>query len=180
MEYFSGGNGLLIWFFLLCLAGCGTVLILRFSRNKAYTGQAIIPTMMIVFSLLLWAITFSFPGDEAGPAVVPRLWIFWSVLLSGLLLVFCFTRKTDKDPKSGRLGFLLTCVILTIAYFFAIEILGYFISSFLFLALLMYLLSYRKPLVVFLVCSGWVLFSYVIFYKLLYIQLPLGFIENFI
>ncbi len=44
----------------------------------------------------------------------------------------------------------------------------------------MYMLSYRKPLIVFLVCSGWVLFSYVIFYKLLYIQLPLGFFENFI
>lgn len=180
MEYFSDGNGLVLWFFLLCFAGCGTVLALRFSKKKDYTGQAIIPTMMIAFSLLLWAITFSFPSEEAGPAVVPRLWIFWSVLLAGLLLVFCFSGKTDKDPRSGRLGFLLTGIILTIVYFFAIEILGYFISSFLFLALLMYLLSYRKPLVVFLVCSGWVLFSYIIFYKLLYIQLPLGFIENFI
>ncbi len=180
MEYFSAGNGLVLWFFLLFLGGCGTFLAVRFSEKKDYAGQAIVPLMMIALSLLFWAITFSFPSEEAGPAVVPRLWIFWSVLLAGILLVFCFTGKTDKDPRKGRLGFLLTGVILTIVYFFAIEILGYFISSFLFLALLMYLLSFRKPLVVFLVCTGWVLFSYIIFYKLLYIQLPLGFIENFI
>lgn len=180
MEYFSEGKGLVLWFFLLLLASSGTIAAFRFSKRRAYKGQAIIPTAMIAFSLLLWAVTFSFPGEEAGPAIVPRLWIFWSVLLSGTLLFFCFTGKIDKDPKSGRLGFLALGVILTVAYYFAIEILGYFISSFLFLAVLMYMLSYRKPLVVILVCSGWVLFSYVIFYKLLYIQLPLGFIENFI
>ena len=180
MEYFSEGNGLVVWFFLLLLASCGTIGAFRFSKRRAFTGQTIIPTGMIAFSLLLWAVTFSFPGEEAGPAVVPRLWIFWSVLLGGALLLFCFTGKIDKDPKRGRLGFLALGVILTVAYYFAIEILGYFISSFLFLAVLMYMLSYRKPLTVILVCSGWVLFSYVIFYKLLYIQLPLGFIENFI
>ena len=180
MEYFSEGTGLVIWFFLVFLAGCGTVLAFRFSKKKDYAGQAIIPTVMIAFSLLLWAITFSFPSEEAGPAVLPRLWIFWSVLLAGLLLLFCFMGKTDKDPESGRFGFLLKGIILTIVYFFAIEILGYFISSFLFLAILMYLLSYRKPLVVIIVCTGWVLFSYIIFYKLLYIQLPLGLIEDFI
>jgi hypothetical protein len=135
---------------------------------------------MIAFSLLLWAVTFSFPGEEAGPALVPRLWIFWSVLLSGALLLFCFTGTSDKDPKSGRLGFLALGVGLTIVYYFCIGILGYFISSFIFLAVLMYMLSYRKPVVVILVCCGWVLFSYLVFYKLLYIQLPLGFIENFI
>ena len=44
----------------------------------------------------------------------------------------------------------------------------------------MYMLSCRKVLTVVLVCSGWVLFSYLVFYKLLYINLPLGFVENFI
>ena len=180
MEYFSEGNGLVLWFFLLLLASSGTIAAIRFSKKRAFTGQAIIPTVMIAFSLLLWAVTFSFPGEEAGPAIVPRLWIFWSVLLGGALLLFCFTGKIDKDPKSGRLGFLALGIILTVAYYFAIEILGYFISSFLFLATAMYMLSYRKPLTVLLVCSGWVIFSYLVFYKLLYIQLPLGLIEDFI
>lgn len=180
MEYLSEGRGLQMWAFFLVLAGLGGVLSFRFTKRKEYTGQAIIPTVMIAFSLLLWAVTFSFPSEEAGPALIPRLWMFWLVLLSSLLLGFCARGKTEKDPERGRFGFLLLGVGLVIAYYFAMDYLGYFLSSFLFLAIVMYMLSYRKPLIIILVCSGWVIFSYLVFYKLLYIQLPLGFIENFI
>ncbi len=68
MEYFSEGNGLVLWFMLLLLASCGTIAAFRFSKRRAFTGQTIIPTVMIAFSLLLWAVTYSFPGEEAGPA----------------------------------------------------------------------------------------------------------------
>jgi hypothetical protein len=180
MEYFSEGNGLAVWALLLVLAAIGTLAAFRFSKRRDFTGQAIIPTIMIAFSLLFWAVTFSFPSEEAGPAVIPRLWIFWTVLLGGILLLFAIAGTGEKDPKRGRLGFLIAGILITVAYYFLIDFLGYFISSFIFLAVLMYMLSYRKPLTVILVCSGWVLFSYLIFYKLLYIQLPLGFVENFI
>ncbi|MFW2368893.1 MAG: tripartite tricarboxylate transporter TctB family protein [Desulforhopalus sp.] len=180
MEYFSEGNGLVIWASFLLLASTATITGFKLSKKNAFTGQAIIPTVMIAFSLLLWAVTFSFPSEEAGPALIPRLWIFWAILLSCAILLFCFTETGDKDPKSGRLGFLAIGVALTVAYYFAINVLGYFISSFVFLAVLMYMLSYRKPLTIIIVCSGWVIFSYLVFYKLLYIQLPLGFIENYI
>ncbi len=180
MEYFSEGSGLSIWALFLVLAGIGGIAGFRFSKRKMYTGQVIIPIFMIGFSLLLWAVTFSFPAGEAGPADIPRLWIFWLVLFSAVLVGFCVTGKAEKDSKGGRIGFLALAISLVIGYYFAMDYLGYFLSSFLFLALLMYMLSYRKPLIIMLVCSGWVLFSYLIFYKLLYIQLPLGFIENFI
>lgn len=180
MEYFSEGTGLAIWVLFIVLTGIGIVAGFRFSKRRACTGQVIIPITMIGFSLILWAVTFSFPVDEAGPAVIPRLWIVWLVLLSVMLVGFCFAGKTGEDPERGRLGFLALGIGLVIGYYFAMDYLGYFLSSFIFLALLMYMLSYRKPLIIVLVCSGWVLFSYLIFYKLLYIQLPLGFIENFI
>ena len=180
MEYFSEGTGLVIWALFLLLAGLGIVAGFRFSKRKEFTGQSIIPTILIAVSLLFWAVTFGFPLEEAGPTLIPRLWIFWLVLLCTTLLGFCVAGKTKKDPKSGRLGFLAIGIVLVIAYYFAMNYLGYFLSSFLFLAVMMYMLSYRKPLTIILVCSGWVIFSYLIFYKLLYIQLPLGFIENFI
>lgn len=180
MEYFSEGTGLKIWSLLLVLLSIGAILAFRLSKRNAYTGQAFIPIVMIAFSLLLWAVTFSFPMEEAGPSMIPRLWIFWSVLLCAVLLFFCITGSGDKDPKSGRLGFLALGIGLLVVYYFAINILGYFISSFIFLAAVMYMLSYRKPVTILMVCSGWVTFSYLIFYKMLYIQLPLGFIENFI
>ena len=165
---------------MLLVAGSLVIAAFKFSSKRDWAGQAIIPTLIIAFSLLLWAVTFSFPGEEVGPAVIPRLWIFWAILLSVALLVLCLLGTADKDPKSGRLGFFLLGVIIIIVYYFAIDFLGYFISSFIFLAVVMYMLSYRKFITIFLVCSGWVLFSYLVFYKLLYIQLPLGLIENFI
>ena len=180
MEYFSEGRGLAIWALFLVLAGIGIITGFRFSKRKVYAGQLIIPVIMIGFSLLLWAVTFSFPTGEAGPADIPRLWIFWLILFSAVLVGFCMAGKAEKDSKGGRIGFLACGISLVIGYYFAMDYLGYFLSSFLFLALLMYMLSYRKPFIILLVCSGWVLFSYLIFYKLLYIQLPLGFIEDFL
>ncbi|MBW2000184.1 MAG: hypothetical protein JRJ29_19770, partial [Deltaproteobacteria bacterium] len=56
---------------------------------------------------------------------------------------------------------------------------GYFVSSFLFLAVMMHILSYKKKTVIYMVAVGWVVFSYLIFYRLLYIQLPLGYFEDF-
>ncbi len=78
------------------------------------------------------------------------------------------------------MGFLGLGVGLVVVYYFAMDYLGYFLSSFLFLVIAMYMLSYRKPLTILLVGTGWVLFSYLVFYKFLYIQLPLGLIEDFI
>lgn len=180
MEYFSTGTGLLIWTGILLLLSAGIFLGFLYSKKKDYSGQTIIPLAMIVLSLVLWAATFDFRSEEAGPALIPRLWIFWLILLSVVLLFFCLTGTIAKDPKPGRLAFLGQGIGLVVVYYFAMDYLGYFLSSFLFLATAMYMLSYRKPLTVLLVCSGWVIFSYLVFYKLLYIQLPLGLIEDFI
>jgi len=180
MEYFSEGTGLFIWTIALIIIASGVFLGMKYSKMKDYSGQTLIPLVMIVFSLVLWVKTLDFPSEEAGPAIIPYLWIFWLILLSMVVLVFCFTGRIDKDPKPGRIGFLGLGVGLVVVYYFAMDYLGYFLSSFLFLATLMYMLSYRKPLTIVLVGTGWVLFSYLIFYKLLYIQLPLGLIEDFI
>ena len=101
-------------------------------------------------------------------------------MLCSAILYFTIRGKADKDPKAGRIGFVLLGIGIMIAYFFAIQTLGYFISSVIFLVVMMYVLSCRKPLVIVLVSTGWLVFSYVVFYKLLYIQLPLGFIENYL
>lgn len=180
MEYFSEGTGLFNWTIALILIGSGIYTAFRYSKMKDYSGQTIIPLIMIVFSLVLWVATLGFPTEDAGPALIPNLWIFWLILLSTVLLFLCFTGKIDKDPKRGRIGFLGIGVGLVVAYYFVIDHLGYFVSSFLFLTIAMYMLSYRKPITILLVGTGWVLFSYLVFYKLLYIQLPLGFIEDFI
>ena len=116
MEFFSEGTGLIIWGISIGVLGLLVILGFRFSRRRAYTGQTIIPFAMILFSLVLWAITFSFPAEEAGPSLIPHLWIFWLVLLSASVLVLCATGKSEKDPESGRLGFLAQGILPVIAY----------------------------------------------------------------
>lgn len=180
MQYFSEGNGLLIW--ILGLAGVmvGMAVLFSLSKRKAFTGQALVAAGVMALALIFYAISFNFPGEEVGPALIPRLWILCIILLCSPLIFFCMQGKGEKDPKSGRLAFLLFNVAILLGYFFAIPRLGYFASSFIFLAVMMYVLSCRKPVTILLVCSGWVVFSYLVFYRLLYIQLPLGFIENYL
>ena len=150
-------------------------LIARKSRFRPYLGQILVPSSLIAFSLLFYVITFSFPKEKAGPAVIPHLWIFWTLILSGAVLWRVFRGAGKPDPESGRIGFLLLVIVLLAGYYFAFESMGYFLSSFIFLVMLMHLLSYPKKFVIYSVAAGWVVFCYVVFYRLLQIQLPLGY-----
>ena len=65
-----------------------------------------------------------------------------------------------------------------IAYFLFMPLLGYFLSTFLFIAVMLHILAYRRKMFIWMIAGGWVLLSYLLFYKLLYIQLPLGIFEG--
>ena len=179
IVFLSEGTGLnlLIIFVIAVLIGVG-VCILR-SEKKKYFGNILLPSTLIGLSIVFLAITFSFPEEEAGPDAVPHLWIFWTILLCSGILFQVYRETIDPDPKSGRIGFLLLVMVILVGYYFAMKTIGYFLSSFLFLVVLMHVLSYKRKLIIYLVSSGWVLFSYIVFYKLLFIQLPLGYFEYF-
>ena len=179
IVFFSEGIGLnlLIFLVLAILAGIG--IWIRRSEKKNYFGNILLPSSLIALSIVFLAITFSFPEEEAGPDAVPHLWIFWTILLCSGILFQVFRETIEPDPKSGRIGFLLLVVVILAAYYFAMETIGYFLSSFLFLVVLMHILSYKRKLIIYIVSTGWVLFSYIVFYKLLFIQLPLGYFEYF-
>ncbi|MBT8353166.1 MAG: hypothetical protein KJO60_01515, partial [Desulfofustis sp.] len=68
MEYFSEGAGLFVWIVALILIGSGIYFGMRYSKMRDYSGQAIIPLIMIVFSLVLWVKTLRFPTEHGGPA----------------------------------------------------------------------------------------------------------------
>jgi len=180
MQYFSQGTGLAIWALLLMAGLIGTGLAFYSTSRREWTGQAVVPAALMSLAIFFFAMTFDFPTEQAGPALIPRLWIFCLVVLCSAILYFAARGKANKDPKAGRIGFVLLGIGCMAAYFFAIQTLGYFISSVIFLAVMMYLLSCRRPLIIILVSTGWLVFSYVVFYKLLYIQLPLGFLENYL
>ncbi len=179
IVFFSEGIGLNLLIIIVSAVLVGIGICIRRSEKKKYFGNILLPSALIALSIVFLAITFSFPEEEAGPDTIPHLWIFWTILLCSGILFQVFRGTIDPDPKSGRIGFLLLVMVILAAYYFAMETMGYFLSSFLFLVVLMHILSYKRKLIIYIVSTGWVLFSYIVFYKLLFIQLPLGYFEYF-
>ena len=86
-----------------------------------------------------------------------------------------------SDSRSHRLMRMFAWIIVlalfigvTIAYLLIMQIVGYYISTLLFLISVMYFLSYRKYVTMFAVSGGWLLFAYLVFQRMLYIPLPQG------
>ncbi len=149
---------------------------LSHSSIKRKTARILIPLFLIFISLIFYLISFTFPlGEKVGPAVVPRLWIFIIIPLS-IYLIFNVITKEDKEIKysKGDISIVLKFVLLLVLYLLGIIYLGYFISSFLFVFSSIYLLGYKKLLTLISISAGWLLFSYFVFYKMLYVPLPVG------
>ncbi|MHB9097304.1 MAG: tripartite tricarboxylate transporter TctB family protein [Syntrophales bacterium] len=178
VEYFSEGIGLL-WLtigVLAVLVGLGVVV--RFSRMRPYLGNILVSCTLMAVSLVFWVFTFEFPQEQAGPAVIPRLYIFLILLLSGVVLVRTFRGEEDAVPGVKQPRLTAGVMVALIVYFLVMPFLGYFLSSFLFVVVLLHMLSYPKKGLIYAIAAGWVVFSYFAFYKLLYVQLPLGVFEG--
>jgi len=179
MQFFAEGNGTYILAaILLGIVGGVGFFVYTSKTQRRYFGNIVVPCVFIALALLFYVITLSFPEEEAGPSAIPHLWILILIVLSIFLLIQAFIGKMEPDPKSGRLDVLLLFIGSTVAYLLIMQFIGYYLSTFLFLILVMYFLSYRKHLIIFSVSGGWLLFAYLVFQRMLYIPLPQGkFIE---
>jgi hypothetical protein len=65
------------------------------------------------------------------------------------------------------LGFLTSYVLL-------IPILGYMLASLIYMPGVLWLLKYRRPVAVGVLTLSWLAFSYVVFQRTLYVDLPAG------
>jgi putative tricarboxylic transport membrane protein len=164
-------NYLIIIFAIVYIIGI--VLTNRSSKRK-YQGL-MIPIFFIMLSILFYIISFSFPSNEkVGPSVVPRLWIFILVPLNIFLITNILKQKGNIEKKANNQIMVFKFIGLLILYLISIFYIGYFISTFIFIFAGIYMLGYRKYLTMLIISFGWLLFSYLIFYKLLYVPLPVG------
>ncbi|NQT65314.1 MAG: tripartite tricarboxylate transporter TctB family protein [FCB group bacterium] len=145
------------------------------SPKREYLSRIMLPVFFIMLSIIFFIISFSFPSNEkVGPSVIPRLWIFILIPLNIYLLFNILRQKKEIVQERGNTKIIFRFIGLLILYLLSIFYFGYFISSFVFLLVGIYLLEYRKYLTMLLISAGWLLFSYLIFYKLLYVPLPVG------
>jgi len=163
---------------LLIIVGAVSLFLLTF--NKFSIGRIkydqIIAGSIISFSLFfLYQITlFQIPEtvNVTSPALIPGIWIIILLLLSGWLF---FKSKNNNEEKSGYSPKnVLFIIVLLILYLWAMQWAGYYFTTPVFILLTMYLLKYRKVVIMGISAFGFVLFSYLIFNELLHIELPLG------
>ena len=144
-------------------------------------GRVMVIGFFLIISIVLYLQTLTFPtNSEVGPAVVPRLWILMIIPLSLLLLYRTFKRQEKVETNGPRIDIVFMFIGFLVVYLLLMNYIGYFISTFLFIVVGMIYLGYRNHKVTLIVATIWILFSYIIFYKILFVSLPLGkLIEGF-
>lgn len=174
---FIAGKNFVIFIITLFIAFLISGILIHRSKFRHLLGRILIIEFFLALSVVFYLLTWVFPtSGSVGPSVVPRLWIFFLVPLNLLLLVITIKSQAKIEKTTTDLSLVYTIIILLILYLTSIYILGYFISSFIFILVSLKILGYKKKLKAVVISSSWILFSWLIFFKLLYVPLPTGII----
>jgi len=182
IKYFGKGPGFWVLLAILTVIFLGIVFIVLKSSKKRYAGRILIPVFFTELAFLFGILALGFPdrGDEVGPGIVPGLWIIGILGFSILLIIRALVKHEDKDPKWGRTDKVAVFIVMTIVYLIIMQLIGYNLSTIIYLILGMYYLAYRDWKVMISLTAGWILFSYFAFYRLLYVPLPRGLLIEWI
>ena len=182
IKFLGKGPGFWALMAILAVIFIGIVFIVLKSSKKKYAGRIIIPVFFTELAILFGLLTLGFPnrGDEVGPGIVPGLWIVGILGFSILLIIRALIKHEDEDPKWGRTDKVAVFIVMTIVYLIIMQLIGYYLSTIIYLILGMYYLAYRDWKVMISLTAGWILFSYFAFYRLLYVPLPRGLLIEWI
>jgi len=170
----SGAPFILFTIGLITILAAIGILIYR-SKVSHIFGRIMVIGFFLIISIVLYLQTLTFPtNSEVGPAVVPRLWILMIAPLCLLLLFRTFKRQEKVEANGPRIDIVLMFIGFLVVYLLVMNYIGYFISTFLFIIAGMLYLGYKNHKVTLIVATSWIVFSYFIFYKILFVSLPIG------
>ena len=140
-----------------------------------YVGNLLLPIIILACTAVFFSQSLDFPPQEdVGAEAVPHLWTAFITIFCVYLIIQAVRKKGIPDPIPGNIGQVILFAAWLGVYLMAASNIGYFISTFVFLIVSMYALTYRGIVTILSVTVGWLAFSYIIFYRLLYIQLPMN------
>ena len=106
-----------------------------------------------------------------------RRYLLWGIpllLVSVLQLIRVWRAPSIKAPKHGRLDKVFIVFVVVCAAIMSFKTLGFFVSTGAMLAVLMLVLGERRFLLIAGMSAGWMLFTWLVFNKLLLLGLPVG------
>ena len=154
-------------------------------RTRPVTGQLITLSGMCVLSLLFYILTFSLRVSKMSASTgftartMPRLWCALMVPIAIAAFVEII-RHGSKDEPFGRWGLALGVALASIFSVIMFKFLGYYISSALFIVGVMLVMNERRWKMLVITPAAWIVFTYFVFQKMLYIGLPSGMLFDLI
>ncbi|MBQ7729255.1 MAG: tripartite tricarboxylate transporter TctB family protein, partial [Spirochaetales bacterium] len=174
-------TGLSYWWILLAFLAIMTGFYFLFGiweRTKRVRVQLLCLCGMDFVTLLFYLLTFNLRvsklAAEAGatPRTMPRLWALLMALASIGAFFAIIKSDTKPDEKFNRWIFALLVGVGSIFSVIMFQYIGYYLSSAIFIVVVMIAMGERNKLQLILVPVIWCLFTYFVFYKMLYIKLP--------
>ncbi len=184
MDSFSKWlTNLSYWWILLGFVAIMTGLFFLFGiwqRTKRVRVQLLCLCGMDLVTLLFYLLTFNLRVSKlaaesgATPRTMPRLWAFLMLLSSVGAFVAMLKKDNKQDEPFNRWIFALLVGVGSIFSVIMFQYIGYYLSSAIFIFIVMIAMGERNKLQLILVPVIWCLFTYFVFYKMLFIKLPFG------
>ena len=151
-------------------------------RTKRVRSQLLVLCAMDLITLLFFLLTFSLRvsklAQKAGatPRTVPRLWAFLMIFASIGAFFAILKHDAKEDEPFERWIFALLVGVGSIFSVMMFSFIGYYLSSALFIVLVMVSMGERNKVQLVVTPVIWCLFTYIVFARLLFIKLPVGMI----
>ncbi len=153
-------------------------LLLR-SAFRAKWGELMVLSLVFSLAILFFILTEGLPEasriDRIGPRGMPRLWIYLLVPLA--LFQTWLVLKDKKERKatgSVKPWLLFACLGVFASYIFLLPVLGYVLATTLYIPVVLWTLKYRCWLPVTVITVCWLVFTQLVFVRLLHVDLPQG------
>jgi hypothetical protein len=125
-------------------------------------------------AVAMFMVARSFPERATSAS---RYVLFLSCLLGVLSIILPFERTGNRNRVLSWIQkplFFWKAVVMTVMYVFALPVLGFFLSSGLYMLILSWLLGLKRPVWVIGGTFGLLLFIYVVFVRFLTVPVPMG------
>ncbi len=145
-------------------------------------AEKIMTGLFFLFGLLWFTVSFNLASSNfggglgLGPDFFPRLLSILMMIFSLIQLVRTFRKDKEDQLKLNIHGLSIIIIVSCITYLFAIDIIGYLVSTFIFLSVVIFVISRKRSITDIVIALGISLALYGVFNLVLKVPLPTGFL----